>query len=294
MDPARLLPDRRRVRRRYDRAAAGYAAHARVEAELARRLMECTEFMSLSPERVLDIGCGPGSAFDALARRFPGAELLAVDISVPMLREARRVPGTGVAVAVADAESLPFADGCVGVCWSSACLHLVDHARMFREAHRVLVDEGLLVFSTFGPDTLREVRAAFLGIDGHPHTGHFIDMHDLGDALRRCGFVDPVMEREELVLTYAHPLDVVRDLRASGAANVAAGARPTLMGKGDWRRFLGRYGGQGAAADGRVTATFELILGHAWCKRGGQREDGTRPVGFHPRAGLAGPGWPRA
>lgn len=259
---------------------------------MAGRLVECTELMSLAPERVLDAGCGPGSAFPALAVRFPGAKLVGADFAPRMVRKARLVgEAFGADVVSADVESLPFADASFGVFWSNACLHLVDHRRMFREAGRVLVDEGLLVFSTFGPDSLREVRAAFGGVDGHPHTGHFIDMHDLGDALRRCGFVDPVMEREEMVLTYAHPEDAVRDLRESGAANVAAGARRGLMGKGAWARFLDNYRGLCASDDGRVTATYELILGHAWCKKGEARPDrGPRPIEFLRRRGRAAPG----
>ena len=276
------VPDRSRIRRRYERAAGSYAAKARIEAEMAARLMERTEFMNLEPGRVLDGGCGVGGSFAALAERFPQALLTGGDFARGMLRTARAGAARALLAGI-DLERLPFADGSFGVYWSNACLHLLPSPlRALREAHRVLEDEGLFIFSTFGPDTLKEVRSAFAGIDGAEHVLGFADMHDLGDELRRTGLADPVMETEELVVLYARPEDLADELRQSGASNAAAGARKALLGKGAWRRFLDSYRRAAGRADGKVGATFEIVLGHAWCRKGAQHEDspGLSPIEF--------------
>jgi len=275
-------PDPRIVRRRYDRAAGCYAERAHLDAELAERLVDRTLFMNLEPRRVLDAGCGAGGRIGALARRFPGAEIWGADFSTGMLRAAK---GAGIPspLVAADLASLPFADGAFSAYWSNACLHLVPrHSAVFGEARRVLEDGGLFAFSSFGPDTLKELRAAFAAVDSHAHSCDFADMHALGDDLRRAGFDDPVMETEELVVLYSRPEDLVEELRKSGAANASAGARPSLMGRRAWGRFLDGYRASSRRDDGKVAATFELVLGHAWRRKGGPKEDnpGLRPIDF--------------
>jgi malonyl-CoA O-methyltransferase len=147
--------------------------------------------------------------------------------------------------------------------WSNLALAWApDPAVTLREWHRVLEVGALLMFTTYGPDTLKELRAAFAVADTVPHVHPFVDMHDLGDALVAAGFADPVMDMDLLTVTYARPEDLFRDLRATGQRNAHQRRRRTLGGRTRWGRMRAAYAA--VARDGRVPATFEIVYGHAW------------------------------
>ncbi len=281
-DPSAL--DERAVRRHFARAAATYDAAAALQREVGARMMERLDVVRLAPDAILDAGCGTGEALPELAARYPRARRIAFDIALPMLEAARARTGErrsllqrllspiGGAAPVApwfvcaDALSLPFATGAFGLAWSNLTLQWVaDLPRAIAEFHRVLEVGGLVTFSTFGPDTLKEVRAAFLGVDALPHVGRFVDMHDVGDVLIAAGFADPVLQMEMLTLTYPDARSVVRDLHAIGATNATQGRRRTLTGR---RRFERALAALDAAprrtSDGRIPATFEVVYAHAW------------------------------
>ena len=185
--------DGRAARRRFERAAAGYGEAARLESEVAQRLGERLDFIKLVPRRILDAGSGPGRDSRALAQRFPGKEVIALDYALPMLPRAgllARWLRRGVVAVAADMEALPLASGSVDLVWSNMALHWVnDPLAAFREFARVLHPDGLVMFSTLGPDTLKELRAAGAGSRVHG----FTDMHDLGDLLVASGLTNPVM-----------------------------------------------------------------------------------------------------
>jgi malonyl-CoA O-methyltransferase len=122
---------------------------------------------------------------------------------------------------------------------------------------------GLLLFSTFGPDTLKELRAAWQAADDGVHVHDFTDMHDLGDALVRARFADPVMDVERLTLTYSDVEGVLQDLKAIGAHNAARERPRALTGKARFARFRAAYEGF-RNSDGRLPASHEVVYGHAW------------------------------
>lgn len=262
--------DKQAVRRSFDKAAGSYDGAAVLQREVADRMLDRLQWVKVAPERMLDAGCGTGYAGPHLRRRFDGARLLEIDLAPAMLAVARdkigrlgRWFGRAPWQVCADIEALPLADGSLDLVWSSLALQWVNEPdAAFKEFHRVLKPEGLLMFSTFGPDTLMELRAAFAGIDGHTHVNRFIDMHDLGDALGRAGFAAPVMDMEKIVLTYEDMRAVMADLKAIGAHNVTLGRRPGLMGKDAWKRAMAVY--DGLRRDGRLPATYEVVYGHAW------------------------------
>jgi malonyl-CoA O-methyltransferase len=142
----------------------------------------------------------------------------------------------------------------------------------FVEMHRVLKVDGLLIFSTFGPDTLKELRGAFTGVDQHNHLNRFTDMHDIGDMLVHSGFAEPVMEMEYITLTYADVRGVLHDLKAIGAHNATAGRGRGLMGKNAWARLIENY--ERLRSNGRLPATFEVVYGHAWKPQPRMTRDG--------------------
>jgi malonyl-CoA O-methyltransferase len=245
--------DRRAARRRFERAAGTYADAARLEAEIAARMLGRLDYIRLAPRRVLDAGSGPPRR--ELARRYPEASVIALDFSPAMLQATRywffrKKP----LLLCGELERLPLADGSVDLVWSNMALHWVSEPLgAFREFRRVLAPGGLLMFSTLGPDSLKELRAAA----GTQRVHAFIDMHDLGDMLLAAGLSNPVMDMEMLSIAYADTGRLLADLRASGQTSARADRPRGLAG----RRFaaeLRRALGVGPRA------TFEVVYGHAW------------------------------
>lgn len=264
--------DRAHIRRAFGRAAASYAAHSPLQAEVALRLREhLDEVAGFAPRRIVDVGCGPGEGCVALRARFPDADIIALDLALPMLREVdRSFPRIG-----ADAQALPLADASVDLVHSSLCLQWCDDPGLaLAEFRRVLRPEGLLLFSTFGPDTLKELRAAFAEVDRTPHVSRFVDMHDIGDGLLASGFRDPVMEREDFVLTYADVRSLMRELRAIGATNADVQRQRSLTGKAHLARVEAAY--EHFRLDGVLPATYEVVYAIARAPAPGQprRESG--------------------
>ncbi len=291
------------VRQAFDRAARGYADAAVLQREVARRLDERLACMRIEPARVLDAGCGTGFALSSLRTRFPRAALVALDLSTAMLGEARAAAsgswmnrmGTRIGLArspfspvCADIEHIPLATASVDLAWSNLALQWVDVSRALAEFRRVLRPGGLVLFSTFGPDTLRELRAAFAAVDGQPHVNRFIDMHDIGDALMHAGFVHPVMEMEYLTLTYTDLAGLLREIKAMGAHTVLDGRRAGLFGKAAWQGLQAAYEPH-RRADGRLPATWEVVYGHAWVgesaptRRAQPAPEQTQPIRWHSR-----------
>lgn len=275
--------DPRIVRRQYERAAACYDEFSFLQQEVGERLIARLNYLKLAPSVIVDLGAGTGAAVPALEARFPKANLLLVDHSPAMLRYAarrRRRWFSRTTLLCADAAHTGLADASVDMVHSNLLLHwLEDLPATLAECRRILKPGGLLLFSTVGPETLTEVRRAWSSLDDHPHVHLFLDMHDVGDAVIRAGFAAPVMERENLTVTYRAPEDLVRDLRATGARNAHPGRTRTLRGR-SYREALfraleaGRHGGT-------LSVSYEIVAGHAWAPTAGARpQDGSTVAAF--------------
>lgn len=282
--------DKRAARRAFDQAAAGYDSVAVLQQEMASRLLERLNYVRLAPRTILDLGAGTGLALDDLQRRYRGARVLALDFALGMLRLARRRGSLlrRPTCLCADAEALPLAEGSIDFVFSNATLQWCnDLDRTFGEMRRILTPGGLLMFTTFGPDTLRELRAAWAQADGHGHVSPFLDMHDVGDALVRAGFEGPVMDAEQLTLTYPDLDGLMKDLRGLGARNATRERSRGLTGKSRWAAMRAAYEVQ--RQEGRLPATYEVVYGHAWVPLQRVRVDGavTLPlsaIGRRPKA----------
>lgn len=262
--------DKRAVRRSFERAASTYDAAAVLQHEVCRRSLERLDFIRYRPMTILDAGCGTGNAWRGLASRFPKARVIALDLAMGMLRQAdaaspwhrrllRRLPSA----VCGDLEHLPLKNDSMDMAWSNLALQWVNALPVtFAEIRRALVPGGLFMFTTFGPDTLKELRAAQAGTDGHVHGSGFTDMHDIGDQLVQAGYADPVIDMEQFTLTYDDVRGVMRDLQAIGARNAAAGRPPALSGKGWLEQVERNY--EPWRREGKLPATFEVIYGHAW------------------------------
>ena len=286
-----LALDKRLLRRSFEKAAAGYDAAAVLQHEVCRRMLSRLDYIKHSPAAVLDAGTGTGNVIAALRARYPHAALYALDIALAMVRRVsgavpwwQRVRRRGVLPVCGDIEQLPLRSAAVGMVWSNLALQWVnDPPRAFAEFRRVLAPGGLLMFSTFGPDTLKELRAAYAGADRYTHVNRFVDMHDLGDMLVHAGFAAPVMDMEYMTLTYPEVRALMHDLKAIGAHNVTAGRRRGMTARATLAQVERNY--EASRRDGRLPATFEVVYGHAWAPLPRSTADGKTiiPIKTIPR-----------
>lgn len=267
--------NKRHIRRHFTRAAPTYDSAAVLERTIADQLIERLDVVKLTPVRILDVGCATGYATRLLAKRYRQAQIIGVDIAFGMARRARRRAGwfARTRFVNADAEFLPLPTASVDMVVSNAAICWCDLPRVLNEFGRVLRPDGLFVFTTYGPDTLGELRDAWRQVDNTAHIHDFIDMHDVGDALVRAGFADPVMDVERYALTYADVAGMLRDLRTRGIRNAHPDRARHLTGKGRIERFRAAYASQ--TQDARLPLTYEVVYGHAWVPRSRPALDGT-------------------
>ena len=282
-----------RVRLHFERAAYTYERAAALQTETAARLIERLDLVRLRPRAILDAGCGTGRMARALLARYPQAQVVALDLALGMLRQASRnaplwsrlTGGSSRMLRVCgDLARLPLREGSIDmVCSNLALEWSVAPETALREALRVLARGGLFTFTTLGPNTLRELRAA------HPEPAagvhRFRDMHDLGDMLVHAGYADPVMDMEQITLTFPDFSALARELRASGCT-AAVPAAAGLRGRAFLRRLERGY--EAARRDGRLPASFEIVYGHAWKAEHASRvaADGRAVVRVVPRRSV--------
>ncbi|MFB9243274.1 methyltransferase domain-containing protein [Massilia antarctica] len=268
--------------------------------EIAARMHERLMLVKVAPKRVLDAGCGSGADLALLQKDYPAAHIVGLDAAAAMIEAAktpasalkslnqmlsRLLPGkAGVDLLCGDFGSLPFGANSVDLVWSNLALHWHPQPdRVFAEWRRVLRQDGLLMFSNFGPDTLRELRSAFAEADAAPHVLPFVDMHDFGDQLVAAGFSTPVMDMEVITVTYDTAQALLADARALGGNPLATRGRG-LLGRAAWQRMLAALERQ-RRADGKLGLTFEVIYGHAFRPAPRVTAAGEAIIRFEPRKG---------
>ena len=268
--------DRMQIRRAFDRAAPRYDEVAVLQTRVREQLLSRLDLVKITPALAVDVGCGTAHAAEALARRYPRSRVLGIDLAEGMLRTARRRHRfrRPVSFACADLCRLPLADASVDLLFCNLVLQWCDELDLaLTELRRVLRPHGLLTFTTFGPDTLRELRAAWAAVDASVHVHDFLDMHDVGDAIVRAGFAEPVLDVEMYTLTYPESRGVLRDLKAIGAHNASTGRNRSLTGRGRFAAFEAAY--ERFRRDGSVPATYEVVYAQAWGPSAGvPRRDG--------------------
>lgn len=276
----------------FERAADSYDENAVLQHEVGARMLERLELMRIQPQLILDAGAGSGRASKALLKRYGKASIVAFDIALNMLGHTRahmswldKLRGRCMYVC-ADVEGLPLADNSVDMIFSNLTLQWCnDLGQVLQDFMRVLRPGGLLMFSSFGPGTLHELRDSWSQADGYQHVNGFVDMHDVGDMLLAHGWSGPVMDSEVFTLTYADVKDLMRDLKLIGAHNVTYDRAHGLTGKQRLQNMMAAY--ETYRSDGVLPASYEVVYGHAWAPDGHEHTDGT-PVampslqGFEP------------
>ena len=285
--------DKARVRASFNRAANTYDAAAVLQKQVRLEMLSRLDLVNIKPKAILDAGCGTGHGSFALQKRFSSAQVISLDIALGMLQQTNlqrpllQKMRYHQHLLCADIECLPIANNSIGMVWSNLALQWCnDLDGAFSELARVLQPEGLIMFSTFGPDTLRELRVA--SNNGHTHISRFIDMHDIGDALIRAGFSTPVLDVEHYTLTYDDVKSVMTDLKSIGAHNATQGRARGLQGKGFLQKLTQQYEqfrNDTIENGGKLPATFEVVYGHAWkAEFKPQLDDGYAPITFKMRA----------
>ena len=265
--------DAQHVRRAFGRAATTYTQHAALQREVEDRLLERLEYYPGDPARVLDVGCGPGRGSEVLRKRFSSAQVIALDLALPMLRRVRTGWRRPLARVCADARALPLPDTSIDVLYSNLCVQWIDDLpALFDEFRRVLRPGGYLALSTFGQDTLHELRTAWAAADNAPHVSAFAHIAQVGDALMAAGFRDPVLDADHFTLTYADAAGLMRELKFLGATNADVRRARGLTGKSRYRHVIDAY--EPFRREGVLPATYEVISAHAFAPDAGQPRRG--------------------
>lgn len=271
-----------RVRRLFSEPARS-AGSQFLRREIAARMVERLSLIKTRPAQVLDAGCGEGDDLMALAQTFPDAALLGIDASVAMLQLAREralqsgsrlqsllrrwlarpQPAQVPRLACADFSRLPLAAASADLLWSNLALHWHPQPhRVLQEWARILRVDGLLMFSTFGPDTFAQLRDAYAAIGERAPVLPFVDLHDYGDMMVEAGFADPVMDMEKMNITYSSANALLSDVQSFGG-NPLEARQPGLKGRRRQQALLQALESQ-KKADGRISLTIEAVYGHAF------------------------------
>ena len=259
-----------KCRRSFEKSAETYDAAAVLQSEIGDRLLQRLDYITLTPARVLDLGSGTGYISKNLLYRYPKASIVAVDIALSMLKKTaiHRRWFRRAGIVCASAEALPFRNDAFDMVISNLMLQwCADLPQVFTGINRILSGNGLFTFTTFGVDTLKELRASWSEVDNDDHTSTFLDMHDVGDALMQAGFQQPVVDMETITLTYDSLPDLMKDLKNIGATNASAKRNRGLTGKNKFKQLEKAYE-QYRTHDGLYPLTYEVVYGHAWAQAG--------------------------
>lgn len=264
LNPPRL--DKTAVKNSFNRCAGQYDQSAVLQREVLIRLFDRLQYIKIDPKLVVDLGCGTGQGIKMLRKQYSKSSILGLDLAHEMLSMSKKQYGLFDRkwLVNADMEQLPLADGQVDLIFSSLALQWSnDLVETFAEFKRVGRQGGLLMFTTFGVNTLHELRQSWQEIDPSPRVHQFMDMHDIGDMMMSSGLSQPVLDMENITLEYEHFEDLLKDLKSIGATNAERSRSRGLMTAKKLARLKAVYENF-AFKNERYTATYEVVYGHAW------------------------------
>ena len=250
----------------FGQQASEYEKAAKIQTEIGSRLFERLNYLKINPRYILDLGCGTGLFSLLLKKKYPKAEIIGLDLSAPMLKQAkqkqswrRRWP-----LIKADMSLLPFDDRCFDLIFANQVVHWTDSFKVLaQELNRVMRLDGCLMFSTLGPDTFKEFQKAWEAGDKYAHVNRFSDMHDIGDQLLSTHFIDPVVDMELLTVHYTSVKQLLENLKAQGISNTNPSRNRGLTGKKSWQHFESAYQNL-STSDGKYPLSYEVVYAHAW------------------------------
>jgi malonyl-CoA O-methyltransferase len=254
------------IARSFSLAAQSYDQNSFVQQEIAKRLLARLDYINITPQNILDIGSGTGSITNKLANRFPQANIISLDLSYNMLGYAKNNQKFLSFYVCNDAETLAIKNNSVDFIFSSCSFQWIPNLPgLFSEISRVLTKDGLLLFSTLGPDTLIELKSCFASIDDYKHVNSFIDLHKIGDVMLNCKLTDPVVDMEKIVFQYKNIYDLLGNLKGTGAKNLDINRNKGCFTRALLEKLTGEYNKY--KTEEKLPVTFEVIYGHAWGKK---------------------------
>lgn len=259
------------IAKSFNRAAESYDSCAILQKVVGDRLFERLDLVKINPDMIVDLGSGTGNYTRQLQQRYKRIKVFGIDLAWRMSafanKHKQRKWLSKERYICADAEYLPFADNSVQLVFSNLMLQWIDNPdQLFQEIQRILVPGGLLMFTSFGPDTLKEMRQSWRQTDDRVHVNRFMDMHDIGDSLTKSSFEGAVMDNEIITMTYDSLSELHQDLRGLGEININSGRNRHLTGKSLWQSYLKAYQ-QFCTAEGDFPASWEIVYGHAWASK---------------------------
>ena len=254
------------VRAAFEKAALHYDKYSILQRIVADRLNESLEQIKINPMTILDLGSGTGYGSKILHKKFTNAHIYQIDFSENMLKVSRKkspVLFSRDHFICADINKLPFKEKHFDLIVSGLTLQWCNNLDVvFFEIRRLLKENGVFLFSSFGPDSLKELRDCWARADDYVHVNAFVDMHDIADALMRNGLTSPILNMEEIILTYHECRQFMKELKYIGAQNINNGRRKTLTGKKRLEKVFEYY--ESYRTNNTLPVTYEVIYGHAW------------------------------
>ncbi len=236
--------DQQAVKKRWHKVQRYYAEHNQLQIEIAKRLAARLPYMKIAPKVIVDLAAREKTTQALLQQHYPNAQIITLPFGEPL-------------------DKFPIETASVDLVFANLALHWsADMFKTLAECRRILKKDGLLLFSTVGPDTLKELHTAFLTAEEKWHVHAFMDMHHIGDELVRLQFFEPVMDMEILQLRYESLRDLFEDLKNSGTANAWPARSRGLQGKVAWQKMLAHYAS--LQQDNLYPVTIECVYGQAW------------------------------
>ena len=261
--------DKKQLSNSFSRFAPLYNEHAIVQHEIGQRLLERCQLLRQPVKRVLDLGSGTGMFLKPLQKLFPKAHIIGVDLSLGMVEYAQKQrslwqswfePSHNF---VADMDALPFADNSIDLIFSNCVFQWSHHLpSLFSELKRCLTPDGSMFFSTFGPQTLHEIKQCWANIDSQQHVHDFVPLQSIGDTLLSCGFAQPVVDQECITLEYQSLSQLLKDLKNTGARNLSPKRQKGLTPPSSLKKLETLFA-QELKKQGHFGCTYEVIYGHA-------------------------------
>ena len=259
--------DKEYKRKVFDRHAKTYDEYSSLQNKISDNLFKKLDLIEVRPSLILDLGCGTGRNGRILKEKYQNIRLINYDFSINMLQEAKKnqhkILGTKSEFICGDIEELSFSENTFDVIWSTSSLQWCNNlSDIFKKAKVILKPGGLFIFSTFGPNTLFELRNITKKISNYQKTNNFIDALSITEKLINEGFIDPFVDSEEFCLSYKDISKLFLDLRKIGATSGFKNRNIGLSGKSFLKLIIDGY--KEYSYDGIFPATYEAIYGYAW------------------------------
>ncbi|MDQ7091181.1 MAG: malonyl-ACP O-methyltransferase BioC [Methylococcales bacterium] len=250
--------DKKNIRQAFAKAAHSYDAMAALQRQVGHDLLSEVSAKDLTGT-ILDVGCGTGFLTGELLALSGYQQIIALDLAFPMVEATRaKYRMEKLTYLCADAENLPLQANSVDTLFSNVALQWCQNlSAVFEEMKRVLKPTGSLIFSTFGSQTLHELKTAWANVDRFSHVNEFYNTAQIYDALKYAGYKNIIITEKIHRPYYASVIALMRELKGIGAHNVMAGRNHNMTGKSKMQAMIHHY--ESLHSSHKIPATFEII-----------------------------------